>query len=84
MNTKPNEYISSEQYEILQSGIPCKSEFSDGTIIIHSDISERHNYISNGIAAHLYIYLRKTKCNVYSESIQLTPRTYLQYLMILR
>lgn len=70
MNTKPNEYISADEYELLQNEFPCKSEFSDGAIIMHSDISERHNYISNGIVAHLYMYFKKTNCNVYSDGIE--------------
>ena len=73
MNTevKVNDIITPEQYEILQPQFDCKTEFSDGKIIMHSDVSDKHNLITTRLVAELIPFFRKRKCRVRSEKIEI-------------
>lgn len=70
MNTNKDIYITSEEYEKLQSTFNCKTEYDNGQIIMHSDTSIKHNDIVLNIAFALKQFLKGGKCKVSTEQIE--------------
>lgn len=70
MNTIKNEFISPEEFEVLQDKYECKAEYCNGEIILHSDISTYHNSIVTNISAELVHFLRGSNCKSYTEQIE--------------
>lgn len=70
MNTNKDIYISPEEYEKLQSTFNFKTEYDNGKIIMHSDISIKHNDIVLNIAFALKHFLKGGKCKVSTEQIE--------------
>lgn len=68
MNT--NDIITPDQYEILQSQFDFKTEFSEGKIIMYSDVSDKHNLITTNIVAELVPFFRRKKYSVRSEKME--------------
>lgn len=79
MNTKTNNFITPEEYEKLQDTFDCKTEYNNGTIIMHSNTSMRHNEIIQMLSAELVHFFKDTKCSVYSESIEVVFDEYHKY-----
>ena len=79
MNTKTDNFITPEEYENLQDTFDCKTEYSNGTIIMHSNTSIRHNEIIQMLSAELVHFFKGTKCSVYSESIEVVFDEYHKY-----
>lgn len=79
MYAKPNNFITPEEYENLQGTFSYKTEYNNGEIIMHSDVSEAHNRIANGFVAYIYMFLKNTKCDVYSDGIEVIFDEYHKY-----
>lgn len=69
---EPNKlnFITSDEYEKMQCLYECKTEYNNGTIIMHSDTSIKHNDIVLNIAMALKQFLKGTKCKVQTEQIE--------------
>ena len=69
---EPNklEFITCDEYEKLQNIYQCKTEYSNGIIIMHSDTSIEHNDIVLNIASSLKQFLKGSKCKVQTEQIE--------------
>lgn len=68
---KDDKYISPEEYEKLQDNFDFKTEYDNGKIIMHSDVSDRHNEITTNLVASLVPFFRKKQCKVRSEKIEI-------------
>lgn len=79
MDFKTNKFITPDEYEKLQDTFDCKTEYSNGTIIMHSNISIRHNEIIQMLSAELVHFFKGTKYSVYSESIEVVFDEYHKY-----
>ena len=79
MNTDKKSYITPEEYEKLQETFDCKTEYSNGEIIMHSNTSIVHNKIIHLLAAELVYFFKGSKCDVFSESIEIIFDDYHKY-----
>lgn len=79
MNTKPDNFITPEEYENLQGTFDCKTEYSNGEIIMYSNTSIAHNKIIQLLAADLVHFFKGSKCDVFSESIEVIFDDYHKY-----
>lgn len=70
MNTNKDIYVTTDEYEKIQSTFSCKTEYDNGKIIMHSDTSSKHNDIVLNIAFGLKKYLKGGKCKVSTEQIE--------------
>ena len=70
MDLIKNTYITPDEYERLQDTFECKTEYSNGTIIMHSNTGIRHNKIVTKIARKLGNFFEGSKCDVYTEQIE--------------
>lgn len=63
-------YISPEEYEKIQDTFDCKTEYSNGEIIMHSNTGVKHNKIVTKISFYLMKYLDGSQCDVHTEQIE--------------
>lgn len=67
-------FYSEDQFESIQENYNGKAEYSNGAIILSSNTSIKHNKIISRLNYYLTGYLSNSKCDVYSESIEVIFR----------
>lgn len=65
-----NIIYTEEDFESIEKKFDGKAEYSNGYIILSSNTSIKHNEIISMLNFNLMLFLKETKCKVYSESIE--------------
>lgn len=69
-----NIHYSEEDFEEIQKKFDGKAEYSNGYIVLSSNTSIKHNKIISMLNFKLMTFLDKSKCDVYTESIEVIFR----------
>lgn len=71
MNTnKETKYVTSEEFDKIQETYEGKTEYVNGSVVLTSDVSDKHNLITLRIAAALMQFFSGKGCRVRSEKIE--------------
>ena len=70
MDIDKKDYISPDEYEVLQNTYDCKTEYADGEIWLSSNASDKHNSIIVNISTYINLYLKGSECKVRTEGIE--------------
>lgn len=70
MNTQKDHYVTPDEYELLQDTFDCKTEYSNGEIIVHSNTDAKHNRIILNISFFLTKYFKGSQCSFHTEQIE--------------
>lgn len=65
-----NIHYTEEDFESIQANYNGKAEYSNGYIVLSSNTSIKHNKIISMLNFKLMTFLDKSKCDVYTESIE--------------
>lgn len=71
MSTRPQTYLSPEEYLELERRAEYKSEYSDGTMVAMAGGSERHALLISNLFIELGQQLKPRKCRIYSSDLRL-------------
>ena len=69
-----NIYYTEDDFENIQANYNGKAEYSNGHILLSSNTSIEHNKIISRLNFKLMTFLDKSKCDVYTESIEVIFR----------
>lgn len=69
-----NIHYTDEDFENIQQNYNGKAEYSNGYIVLSSNTSIKHNKIISMLNFKLMTFLDKSKCDVYTESIEVIFR----------
>ncbi|WP_373899745.1 Uma2 family endonuclease [Haloimpatiens sp. FM7315] len=69
-----NIHYTEENFENIQCNYNGKAEYSNGYIILSSNTSIKHNKIISRLNYKLMTFFDKSKCDVYTESIEVIFR----------
>lgn len=69
-----NIHYTEEDFENIQDNYNGKVEYSNGYIVLSSNTSIKHNKIISMLNFKLMTFLDKSKCDVYTESIEVIFR----------
>lgn len=69
-----NIHYTEDDFENIQSNYNGKAEYSNGYVILSSNTSSKHNKIISRLNYKLMTFLDKSKCDVYTESIEVIFR----------
>ena len=69
-----NIHYSEDDFEEIQKKFDGKAEYGNGYIILSSNTSIKHNKIISMLNFKLMTFLDKSKCDVYTESIEVIFR----------
>ncbi|MGL5149449.1 MAG: Uma2 family endonuclease [Clostridium sp.] len=69
-----NIHYTEDEFEDIQANYSGKAEYSNGYIALSSNTSIKHNKIISMLNFKLMSFLDKSKCDVYTESIEVIFR----------
>lgn len=69
-----NIHYTENEFEDIQANYNGKAEYSNGFIVLSSNTSIKHNKIISMLNFKLMTFLDKSKCDVYTESIEVIFR----------
>lgn len=69
-----NIIYTEEDFEDIQKNFNGKAEYSNGYVVLSSNTSIQHNKIISRLNFKLMSFLEKSKCDVYTESIEVIFR----------
>lgn len=69
-----NIHYTEDEFENIQSNYNGKAEYSNGYVVLSSNTSIKHNKIISRLNYKLMTFLDKSKCDVYTESIEVIFR----------
>lgn len=71
MTAQPHQYVTEEEYLVLERASPTKHEYYAGRVYAMTGAKEPHNLISGNLVAVFHPQLRRKPCRVYSSDMRL-------------
>ena len=67
LNYKDGDFISYEEFKILEKQCECKIEYVDGKVYFLADTSNEHSFIIRNISVIINEYLKDKPCMLFTE-----------------